>query len=277
MELDKLYFKNCKDVLLSLPDNSIDAFIQDPPFEVTSQDWDKGFKKSLPEMWELWKLKGKENAPFVFKATFPFVIDMINSNNKMFKYEWIWVKNKYSNFVNAKKMPMRCAEYLLVFYESQPIYNPILRKTMNPSNNKRIGGKSGGSVYKIKTNENHSRQIKQYGNPINVLNIPTEKDAFISCNGSQNRHPNRTPPALWEYMILTYTNENDIVFDGYSGSGSVPQACIRTNRRFIACENVEKFFIDASEKIRFETQIQKFGYDKQKEESNPNSLFFNYY
>ena len=114
--VNKLYFKDCKEVLQSLPDNSIDLFLQDPPFEVTNQAWDKGFIEQLPELWGLWQQKGKDNAAFVFKATFPFAIDLINSNRKIFKYEWVWKKNKMTNFVNAKKMPMRCLEYLFVFY-----------------------------------------------------------------------------------------------------------------------------------------------------------------
>ncbi len=95
MILNKLHFRDCKEVLHELPDNSITAYVQDPPFEVTANEWDKGFIKQLPELWELWKQKGKDNAAFIFKATFPFAIDLINSNRKMFKYEWFG-KNRIS-------------------------------------------------------------------------------------------------------------------------------------------------------------------------------------
>ena len=273
LELNKLYYDNCKNILHQVDDGLIDFVLQDPPFEVTDNEWDTGFIKTLPEMWELWKQKSKPNACYAFKATYPFAIDLINSNRKMFKYEWIWEKNKFTNFVNAKKMPMRCIEYIFIFYKEQPIYNPILRKNSNPEPRSRINNNAKTTnIYNIKNSEYYIH-LKEYGQPTNLIKVDAEKEAFVSSNGSQERHSNRTNPELWEYFIKTYTNENDLVFDGYSGSGSIPQACIRTNRNFIACENNEKEFLRAEKTIQDEKDILLHGYKKSNLETDESSLF----
>jgi DNA modification methylase len=273
LELNKLYFDNCKNILLQVDDGCIDLVLQDPPFEVTSNEWDTGFIKTLPEMWELWKLKSKDNACYAFKATYPFAIDLINSNRKMFKYEWIWKKNTFSNIVNAKKKPMRCIEYIFIFYKEQPVYNPILRKSIHPHETKKKTISPSGTTYSITHNNNYLKEYSEFGAPINFIEVSAEKERFISSNGSQERHSNRTNPDLWEYFIRTYTNENDLVFDGYSGSGSIPQACIRTNRKFIACENNEKEFLKAEKTIRDEKEILLHGYPKTKFTEDDLSLF----
>lgn len=273
VELNKLYFDNCKNILQQVDDGIIDLVLQDPPFEVTSRDWDKGFIKTLPEMWELWKLKSKPNACYAFKATYPFAIDLINSNRKMFKYEWIWKKNKYTNFVNAKIQPMRCIEYIFIFYAEQPVYNPILRKNNHSESKVRVNNNFKTSkVYTFKESD-YKNLLGEYGQPTNLIEVDSEKEAFISSKGTQERHSNRTNPELWEYFINTYTNENDLVFDGYSGSGSIPQACLRTNRNFIACENNEKEFSKAEKTIRDEKEILLHGFPKTKLEEDHFSLF----
>jgi site-specific DNA-methyltransferase (adenine-specific) len=276
VEVNKLYFENCVEVLKRLPDNSIDAYIQDPPFEVTANEWDKGFIDNLPILWELWIQKGKKNTPFIFKATFPFVIDLINSNRKMFKYEWIWKKNKYTNFVNAKKMPMRCFEYIFIFYKEQPTYNPVLRKNITTG---AIRGNNFNStkIYNIRETENSKNYVKktdEYGQPTNFLDIRFEKEAFNTSKTSQDRHPNRTNPELWKYFIKTYTNEGDLIFDGYSGSGSVPQAAIELNRNWIACENSKEYFFETEKRLLNTKEIKEHGYAKTELTSNKNSLFF---
>ena len=177
IEVNKFYFENCIEVLKRLPDNSIDAFIQDPPFEVTASKWDNGFIETLPEMWDLWIKKGKKNTPFIFKATYPFAIDLINSNRKMFKYEWIWKKSKFTNFLNAKKMPMRVFEYIFVFYKEQTTYNPILRKNKSKGFVNRENQNST-KTYNIKGS--YKKKKSEFGFPINFLDFPHEKGALLA-------------------------------------------------------------------------------------------------
>jgi len=260
--INKIHFANCIDILKQLPDNSIDMFLQDPPFEVTANEWDKDFIKNLPMLWKLWKQKGKENATFIFKATFPFAIDMINSNRKMFKYEWVWKKNTYSNFLNAKQMPMRCLEYLFVFYAKQPTYNPIARKVKHPKAIIKTQNNSGGTTYGMTKHKDYKKEKSNFGSPVNWLDIKNERDRFVTSKGSQKRHANRTNPELWEYFIKTYTNENDIIFDGYAGSGSVQESCINLNRNYIACENSEEYFYKTEINLRNKTEIKQLGYAK---------------
>lgn len=270
--MNEIYFENCIEVLKRQPDNSIDLFLQDPPFEVTANEWDKGFIEKLPELWELWIKKGKINTPFIFKATFPFAIDLINSNRKLFKYEYVWKKNKYTNFANATKMPMRCIEYIFIFYQKQPTYNPILRQNKYPKSGGRIRENSSGTTYGQICNKDYKIPTREFGTPINFIEIDHEKSAFVSTNGSQNRHPNRTNPELWQYFIQTYSNEGDVIFDGYAGSGSVAEACIVTNRNFICCENLEKNYLDAKKNIQNAKDKILHGYDKTNLEMG-NNLF----
>ncbi|MGL6120348.1 MAG: DNA methyltransferase, partial [Fusobacteriaceae bacterium] len=259
-----------------LPDNCIDAYIQDPPFEVSACEWDKGFIEKLPELWELWIKKGKTNAPFLFKATFPFIIDLINSNRKMFKYEWIWKKNMSTNFVHTKTMPLRCTEYILLFYKELPIYNPILIQTTHKGKStiREKKREKQSNTIKIKQNEDYYYERTEQGFPINIIEVPHEKDRYISNVETQKRHPNRTNPEVWKYFIKTYTNEGDLIFDGYTGSGSVPQAAIELNRNWIACENSEEYFSDTQQRILNTQEIKEHGYAKTELTTNQNSLFF---
>jgi len=273
LETNKLYFENCIEVLKRLPDNSIDMFLQDPPFEVTACDWDKGFIENLPILWELWIKKGKSNCPFLFKATYPFAIDLINSNRKLFKYEWIWEKNQYTNFVNAKYMPLRCVEYIYVFYKKQPTYNAQQRKNNHLKSPRLTNNANTTKIFNIKSNS-YIYEVKEFGQPTNLIKVGSEKDRFVGNNGYQNRHPNRTPPELWKYFIKTYTNEGDLIFDGYTGSGSVPQAAIELNRNWIACENSEEYFSDTQQRILNTQEIKEHGYAKTELLTNPQSLFF---
>ena len=270
---NQLYFENCKSVLERMPDGSVDLFLQDPPFEVTDSAWDKGFIVTLPEMWELWQRKGKLNCPFVFKATYPFAIDLINSNRAMFRYEWIWEKDIFTNFVNAKHQPLRCVEYLFVFYKEKPTYHPILRKTSNAKSKTKQCKPAQTQIYSLK-NKVYSYTVSELGNPTNLIKVGAEKKRFVTNVDAQNRHPNRTNPELWKYFIRTYTNEGDLVFDGYAGSGSVAQAAIALNRRWIACENSEEYYEDTKQRLLYSKEIHELGYAPSELKRNTGSLFF---
>jgi site-specific DNA-methyltransferase (adenine-specific) len=271
--INKIHFANCIDILNQLPDQSVNLFLQDPPFEVTNQVWDKGFVKMLPDYWNIWIKKGVDNCCFVFKASFPFAIDLINSNRKYFKYEWVWKKNRYTNFVNAKKMPMRCIEYLFVFYKSQPTYNPVLRLNITQGKTTTKSNKST-KIYNIKdkTDKPYIKYVGEFGQPVNLIDIGGERASFDSTK-EQDRHANRTNPELWKYFIQTYSNENDLVFDGFTGSGSVAEACINLNRNFITCENNEFEFNRAKINIQNAFDLKNYGYDKTALTTKQGNLF----
>jgi len=269
LEINKIYYQNCIEVLKQLADGSVDAYIQDPPFEVTANEWDKGFIEMLPILWEIWIKKAKSNAPFIFKATFPFANDLINSRPKGMKYyEWVWKKNRYTNFVNTEFMPMRCIEYIFIFYKEKYTYNPILRENIQKKGHDIRFDNTNTKIYKIK-NAKYEKHRTDFGSPVNFLEIASQ-----GTFSAKDKHPNRTNPELWEYFIKTYTNEGDLIFDGYTGSGSVPQACIKTNRNFIACENSAEYFFETEKRILNTKEIKEHGYAKTELRTNQNSLFF---
>jgi len=117
-----LHFDDCRNVLQSLPPGCVDLLLQDTPFGVTRNKWD--VKPILTEMWPLWERATKENGAMIFFATQPFASELILSNAKNFRYDLIWYKALASGFLNAKKMPMRNHESILVFYRKLPTYNP---------------------------------------------------------------------------------------------------------------------------------------------------------
>ena len=122
MEINKIYYEDCKDTLKRIPDNSIDLMLTDPPYNVTGCEWDG--KIDLPSLWIEWTRVVKKNGVFVFTAKQPFTTDLIMSNRRMFKYEMIWFKDRATGFLNANKMPMPNHENIIVFYEGKATYNP---------------------------------------------------------------------------------------------------------------------------------------------------------
>lgn len=236
----QLYHEDCLETLRRLPDGSVDLFLQDLPYGVTSCSWDK--IPNLELMWSEWNRAGKENAAFVFTATHPFAIDLINSNRKFFKYEMIWEKNSFTNFMQAKRMPMRNHENILIFYKKQPTFNPQLKKVHGRG--KSYNPKST-QVYNIAgeaSKKYNSKREPGLGMSGTVVFIPGEVETYNSSNGKQNRHPSQKPIDLMRYFIKMFTNDNDTVFDGYSGSGTTAAACLKEKRNFIGSEMNKEYF-----------------------------------
>jgi len=161
-------------------------------------------------------------------ASQPFTSALVMSNIKMFKYEWIWIKNKGGNFALANKMPIKEHENILVFYTSLPIYNAI----------KQERAETGKARVKTIVNpstisENYGGVVLQEGKIYGELRLPSSWQKF---NCEVGLHPTQKPVALFSYLIKTYTNENDIVLDNCSGSGTTAISCLETNRKYICCE-----------------------------------------
>lgn len=157
------------------------------------------------------------------------------SNTRNYKYKWIWEKEAGTGFLNAKRMPLRNHEEILVFYMKQPIYNPQMRSGEPYIITK--GSKSSNycSSDKIVTTVNEGERY-----PLTILKFKRDKEKL---------HPTQKPVALCEYFIKTYTNEGDTVLDNCMGSGSTGVACLNTNRNFIGIEIDEKYFNIAKERI----------------------------
>lgn len=189
------------------------------------------------DMWGRLNKLIKSNGAIVLFGSEPFSSALRMSNIKNYKYDWIWIKEKGTGFLNSKKQPLKNNEQICVFYKKQPIYNPQMRKGFNPYKTKK-GGLTDNyrkdSVSEVITESNGERY------PLNTLNFTRDKS---------RQHPTQKPVALMEYLIKTYTNENELVLDFTMGSGTTGVACKNLNRHFIGIELDEKYFKIAKERI----------------------------
>ena len=234
-----LHNGDCLEFMRTLPDNSVDMCLTDPPYGTTACKWDSVIP--FEPMWAELKRIVKDDGAIVLFGAEPFASLLRCSNLKMFKYDWFLNKDKATGFLNCKKQPLRRIEVASVFYVNQCLYNPILidknKKNIRP--NKRVG-KSNGTYGNFKFDSDRTIPINK-GYPQNLINI----DRI----GSNSLHPTQKPVALLEYLIKTYTLENETVLDFTMGSGSTGVACVNTNRKFIGCELDESYFNIALERI----------------------------
>ena len=241
VELNKNYFADCREVLKTIPDKSINLFLEDMPYNTTQCDWE--YEVDLEEYWRLRLPKLADKGLFVLTANQPFTTDLIMSNRKMFKYEIVWLKSQATNFLNSKKQPLRRNENIIVFYPKQCKYFPIITKK-NPKNIRSVSLKNNSSQCYGEYKSGDYRSIP--------LDMSYPDNIIYAENQQENIHPTGKPIELFSYLIKTYTNENDIVFDGYSGSGTTAIACIRNNRKYIICENKKEYFDLQTKRIQEE-------------------------
>ena len=211
---------------------TVDMILTDLPYNVTQNKWE--VKLDLIRMWDLFHHVLKDDGVVVLTSQQPFTTDLIQSNRKEFKYDLVWNKKLKSGHLNAKKMPLRIHESILVFYKNQCCYNP----------QKEIGEKSHsiGKAQFHKTNNGYGEHYyvdnsEEYGN----LKYPSSIIEFQKPHPSSSLHPTQKPVKLFEYLIKTYTNEGDIVLDCCAGSGTTAKACINTNRNYICIEKEPQY------------------------------------
>ena len=228
----KLYNADCLSILPNLPDKSINLVLTDPPYGTTVCKWDSVIP--FEPMWKELKRIIKDNGCIALFGSEPFSSCLRTSNIKWFKYDWIWSKSRTTGFLDCKKKPMKCYELISIFYKHQPTYKYELKKLDKPISKTRIGGKSGSLLNK--TNSLINEMQKETGYPIQIIHFKNEH------NVGKNIHSTQKPVALLEYLIKTYTNENDTVLDFTMGSGSTGVACKNLNREFIGIELDKKYF-----------------------------------
>lgn len=240
-----LHNNDCFDVFPNINDKSIDMILCDLPYGTTACQWDS----ILPfdKLWDEYKRIIKPNGAIVLTASQPFTSFLIMSNIDWFRYELVWHKRTPSNVLNAKKMPIKTHENILVFYNSLPTYNPIKTKAKqvcgvksHSVNSEVYGGDSG------KYNE-YDGAGDRY--PTSVIDIT----GVVNNSNQKVAHPTQKPIKLMEYLIMTYSNENETVLDNCMGSGTTGVACKLTNRKFIGIEKEPEYFSIAQKRI-FETQ-----------------------
>ena len=218
----------------------VDAIITDPPYGTTACKWDSVIP--FPEMWLRLNKLIKPNGAIVLFGSEPFSSALRMSNIKNYKYDWVWEKNLKTGNLNAKRMPMGGHELVHIFAKKSPTYNPQKRKRTNEvkSGNKKNSKTSVYGSQKEEYTDNQSDLI----NPDTII-----KNIKCVHNSSGKVHPTQKPVALMEYLIKTYTNENELVLDFTMGSGTTGVACKNLNRNFIGIELDSNYFDIAKERI----------------------------
>ena len=221
----------------NIPPTPADCLITDLPYGTTQCKWDTIIP--FEPLWKQYNRIIKDNGAIVLFGTEPFSSHLRLSNLKNYKYDWIWDKVKGTGFLNAKRQPMRNHELISVFYKKQCTYNP--QKTYGHKMKKSYRSKDlQTDVYGEMKNDYTYESTGRYPRSIQVFSTDTQNSSL---------HPTQKPVALIEYLIKTYTNDGELVFDSCMGSGTTGVACINTNRRFIGIELDNNYFEIAKNRI----------------------------
>ena len=242
----KIYQGDCLELMKNIKDKSIDCIICDLPYGVTSKNkWDTIIP--YEPLWKEYKRIIKDNGPIILFGQDKFTAKTMLSNEKMHRYNLIWNKVLTSGFLNAGRMPLREHEDIMIFYKKLPTYNPQFTE------GKPLHG-MGEKFKKVKNNNNNYNDFNSCNNPSanregDTKKYPKSILIFPRSSSSKMLHPTEKPVELLEYLIKTYSNENDVILDNCMGSGSTGVAALNTNRRFIGIELDEKYFNIAKDRI----------------------------
>lgn len=225
--VNRVFEDDCLKIMSQIPDNSIDMVLCDLPYGTTQNKWDSVIP--LDKLWDEYKRIVKDNGAIVLTSQGIFTAMLIMSNIQMFRYKWVWEKSKATNFLNAKKQPLRKHEDVCVFYKKQPVYNPQMIE---------------GEPYDKGIRKNQLSGSYGDFHPVHVQSdgkrYPTDIVYFKTAESEgEVIHPTQKPVELGRYMIRTYTKPGDVVLDNTSGSGSFVVAALLEGRNFIAIEKNE--------------------------------------
>ena len=236
----KLYKGDCLEVMKDIPDKSIDMILCDLPYGTTACKWDTVIP--FDKLWEQYNRIIKDNGAIVLFGNEPFTTLLIYSNLKGFKYRWDWNKKIPSGMSYAKYRPMQQTEDIAVFTKNgeRTIYNPQMIKRDKPIK----GGGMGQSESAMTLGYKALKKTYEYKNPTTLLEFDKVRKGSL--------HPTQKPVELLEYLVKTYTNEDDVILDNCMGSGSTGVACKHTNRRFIGIELDDNYFEIAKKRIEEE-------------------------
>jgi len=234
---------DCLDLMKTIPDGSIDMVMCDLPYGTTACKWDSVI--AFEPLWAQYRRVCKKNAAIVLTASQPFTSVLGASRIDMLQYSWYWQKTRATGHLNAKKRPMKDIEDVLIFYCSQPTYNPqglvhSPRKVQNSASDMARGVSTDACA--TVTGGITAKEYEQ-----EFTNYPRQVLAFPSEGGT--KHPTQKPVALMEYLIKTYTNHGEIVLDNTMGSGTTGVACMNIGRRFVGIERDPDYFKIAESRI----------------------------
>ena len=241
MEKNIIYHGDCIDGMKILPDNSVDMVLTDPPYGTTQNKWDTVV--DMDAFWNEIKRVTKKNSAILIFTQMPFTATVVMSNPKMFRYEWICEKYNSTGFLNAKRMPLKCHENVLVFYEKLPTYNPQMIQGKSHSR-----GGTGRQSKNYCSYDHTKRIISNTYFPRDVLKVNWQ-------DSIRGLHPTQKPVSLCEYFIKTYSNKGDIILDPFIGSGTTAVAAVSTGRKYIGFEQDDKYFDTAQNRLEKLTNI----------------------
>lgn len=235
--INKIICDDCLKVLPSIPNKSVDMILCDLPYGTTQNQWDSIIP--LNELWRQYERIIKDNGVIALTSQGIFTAKLIVSNQALFKYKIVWIKSKSTNFLNAKKQPLRKHEDICIFYKKQPTYNPQM---------------SEGEAYNKGYRKNQLTGSYGQFNPVQVVSdggrYPTDIIYFktVETEGAVF-HSTQKPVALFEYLIKTYTNKGMLVIDNCIGSGTTAVACKNLDRDFIGFEKELKYVEIANKRL----------------------------
>jgi site-specific DNA-methyltransferase (adenine-specific) len=225
---------DCLELMASIPDGSVDMILCDLPYGTTACKWDSVIP--FEPLWAHYKRVIKDRGAIVLTASQPFTSKLVMSQPKWFRYEWIWQKTMPTQFLDAKRKPLKKHESILVFGKQAPVYYPQMRPG-KPYQKKRkvVQAPTYNNVRAFDTVNTGERY------PVSVIEVP---------NGNyKSKHSTQKPVALMEYLIKTYTLEGETVLDNCMGSGTTCVACVNTGRDFIGIEKDPGYFEIAQSRI----------------------------
>jgi len=238
--MNKLIHGDCLEVMKNIPDGSVDMILCDLPYGTTDKNnWDTLINNG--KLFEQYNRLITDNGIILLYSQQPFSCDLITAYRKHFRYEIIWEKTKPVGFFNAKKMPMRNHENILVFYKKLPTYNPELKDC-----EKKVKRPNDSGVYGTRRSRSNEYTMMKTGYPRTVVKFSNVMKPQL--------HPTQKPIDLTEYLIKMYSNECDTVLDNCMGSGTTGVVCKNTNRNFIGIELDKDYFEIAEARI---TQAEK--------------------
>lgn len=231
---------DCFQILPKIPEGSIDFILADIPYGngITECKWDSTLP--LGQMWKELERVIKPRGAICLFAAQPFTSQLIMSNRNHFKYTWVWEKSKASNYMHAKQQPLRASEDICVFYTKQCKYNPQMTQGEPYFYKKKLRQADAYGTGRQKATEIKSEDGLRY--PRNII-------YFTTAEHEGGYHPTQKPIALLEYLIKTYTDENEVVLDFTAGSFSTAVAARNTKRRWIGIEKEKEYFDKGIERL----------------------------
>ena len=245
-----LYLGDCLEILPKhIEDKSIDLILCDLPYGTTNCSWDSVI--DLPKLWIEYERVIKDNGAILLTAQTPFDKVLACSNLKLLRYEWIWEKTQATGHLNAKKMPMKAHENVLVFYKNLPTYNPI----MTEGHIRKVSKAKNRAACIERRNDTDNIYNNEYADKVNdydsTIRYPRSVIQFKTDKQTSNLHKTQKPLDLMKYFISTYTNEGMTVLDNTMGSGTTCLAAKELNRKFIGIEKEPKYYEIACQRCGF--------------------------